>query len=32
MDQHAAAEAEMEREDELVRRAVAWVQDTLPSV
>jgi hypothetical protein len=31
IDQHALAEAEMEREDEHVRRAVTWVQDTVPS-
>ena len=31
IDQHALAEEEVEREDEHVRRAVAWVQDTVPS-
>jgi len=31
MDQAARAEAEMVEEDEHVRRAAAWVQDTLPS-
>ena len=30
-DQQAAAEEEMEREHELVRTTLAWVQDTLPT-